>query len=139
MLIVTVLIFYVQQDIQATQRTNGQANDINEAETFVFQQKPERGFEIIFEHKTSFRFRILNFMFPAFKSLLIACCACADVYRHHSLIHFVLYSAVNKTLKSATQRKLNIYSIVWFIKIICTFFTFSTFFIPFSNSLQGLQ
>jgi hypothetical protein len=70
----------------------------------------------------------LNFMLPAFKSLLTACGACADVYRHHSLIHFVLYSAVNKPLKSATppakhkairrgrqQRKLNIYSIVWFI------------------------
>jgi hypothetical protein len=62
----------------------------------------------------------LNFMLPAFKSLLTACGACAYVYRHHSLIQFVLYSAENKTLKSATQRKLNIYSIVWFIKIICT-------------------
>jgi hypothetical protein len=32
----------------------------------------------------------LNFMLPAFKSLLTACGACADVYWHHSLIHFVL-------------------------------------------------
>lgn len=50
MLIVTVLILHVQQNEQATQCTSGQANDINEAEAFVFQQKPQCGFKIISEH-----------------------------------------------------------------------------------------
>jgi hypothetical protein len=60
MLIVTVLILHVQQDVQATQRANGKANDINEAETFVFQQKPGRGFKIIFEHNRVVNKQILR-------------------------------------------------------------------------------
>ena len=54
MLIVAILIFYIQQNIQATQSTNSQTNDIDKAVGLVFPQIAEGGFKIIFKHKKIF-------------------------------------------------------------------------------------
>jgi len=50
MFVIAVLILYVKQDIQAAQGSGGKADNVNEAETLILQQKTHSGFKVTFKH-----------------------------------------------------------------------------------------
>jgi hypothetical protein len=44
------LVLHIQQDVQAAQRTRGEAENVDETKCLALEQGADGGFEIAFEH-----------------------------------------------------------------------------------------